>query len=177
MSISYDPMTGEPIETNDEIKDAKDEAVETANEASEAVEEVANRLEERYQRMMSGDQKFIDDEPLLVLIINSYDYYQSMPIGNKMLAVYKQIINRAASLKAAIILTDVPTTAQGFTSPEIVKAVFANKNILIFEDLRVQKLFEAPIQLLRANNKALKPGDAFFVTAAGVSRVKTPLQK
>ena len=65
----------------------------------------------------------------------------------------------------------------GFSAPEIVKAVFANKNILIFEDLRVQKLFEAPIQLLRANNKQLKPGDGFFVTAAGVSRVKTPLQK
>ena len=46
MSISYDPMTGEPIETNDEIKDAKDEAVETANEASEAVEEVAKATEE-----------------------------------------------------------------------------------------------------------------------------------
>ncbi len=146
-------------------------------EYNAAVEEIAARLEERYQRMMSGDQEFIDNEPLLVLIINSNDYYQSMPIGNKMLPVYKQIINRAASLKAAIILTDVPTTAAGFSAPEIVKAVFANKNILIFEDLRVQKLFEAPIQLLRANNKQLKPGDGFFVTAAGVSRVKTPLNK
>lgn len=46
MSISYDPMTGEPIETNDEVKDAKDEAIETAKEAGEAGEEAAKAAEE-----------------------------------------------------------------------------------------------------------------------------------
>ncbi len=147
------------------------------DEMNSAVTEIAATIENRYQRMMAGDQEFIKTEPLIVLIINSNDYCGTMPIGNPMLNTYKQLISRAASLKVAILLTDVPTTAQGFSSPEIVKAVFGYKNILLFEDLKVQKLVDAPIQVLRANSKEIKAGDMFYVNATAITRMKAPLLK
>ncbi|MCR5671238.1 MAG: type VII secretion protein EssC [Butyrivibrio sp.] len=147
------------------------------DEINAKVQEIAKTLEERYQKMMSGDTQFIKEEPLLMILINSNDYCQSMPIGNPMLNVYRQIISRAGSLKAAVILTDMPTTAQGYSSPELVKAVYNSKNLMIFEDLRVQKVVEPPVQMLRANNKPLKPGDMFYVSEGNIGKIKTPLFK
>ena len=61
MSISYDPMTGEPIETSDEVKDAKDEAIETAKEAGEAGEEVAKAAEETAENAAEVSKDTVDE--------------------------------------------------------------------------------------------------------------------
>ena len=45
MSITYDPMTGEPIENNDEVKDVADEAKEAAKDAGETSEKGAEAVE------------------------------------------------------------------------------------------------------------------------------------
>ncbi|MBP5309449.1 MAG: hypothetical protein J6Z05_02375 [Lachnospiraceae bacterium] len=61
MSISYDPMTGEPIETNDDVKETKDEAVEAAKEATEAVEEVAKTTEEAAENAAEVTKEAVDE--------------------------------------------------------------------------------------------------------------------
>ena len=61
MSISYDPMTGEPIETNDDVKETKDEAVEAAKEATEAVEEAAKTTEEAAENAAEVTKEAVDE--------------------------------------------------------------------------------------------------------------------
>ena len=144
---------------------------------NKAVEAVKDKLEIRAKHLMDGDTESLENEPFIVLMVGSSEYYNQLNTDSVHLQMYRDIVRMYSTMKVAIILTDVPNSSVMFGAPEIVKLIAGFKNILMYENLGNLKVMEAPMHFHRANRKALKPGEAYLNKEGEFLKIRTPIWK
>ena len=92
-------------------------------EIDAAVENIVKRLEERRRAITEGTLSSLEKEPLIVIMLNSSEYYNMVSASPQGLMKYKEILQKYISFRVAIILTDVPNASVVYGAPEITSLI------------------------------------------------------
>ncbi|MCD8299915.1 MAG: type VII secretion protein EssC [Clostridiales bacterium] len=154
----------------------KGDAHVTYNIGTDAVCETVCRLDiyfqRRYRDLVSGKEP---DADWKILVINNEDIYAEICKDKAALAAFKNIVGKYKMLHIYVICAALPNAQVSFGSPEIYKMAKEMRNILYFDNLENLKLVDVPLAVVRANNKKISAGDAFYITGNECVRIKTPL--
>lgn len=72
---------------------------------------------------------------------------------------------------------NLDNTAIGFSSPEAVKLLKDSRNLMIFENIGEQKLFDVPLAQAREYAKPLETGEGYYILGNQLTKVKTVLYR
>ena len=146
-------------------------------EIDAAVENIVKRLEERRRAITEGTLSSLEKEPLIVIMLNSSEYYNMVSASPQGLMKYKEILQKYISFRVAIILTDVPNASVVYGAPEITRSVAGQKHILMYENVGNIKVMEIPVAFQRTNKRPIKAGEVFMLNEGELLRIKTPVWK
>ena len=146
-----------------------------ASEIDEQVGNIVKELERRKNILLGGGDNHVDNEPLIVIILNSAEYYSLVSTSALSIQKYRDIIGKYSSFKVSIILTDVPNASVAFGATELVKAVSGQKHMLMYENIGNLKLIDLPMNFQKQNRRPLRPGEAFMFNEGDYLRIKTPV--
>ncbi len=151
------------------------------SKSSEDIVEMLNdfksALLERYtEREMHGLSAIKKMDPL-VLVMNSADAVGTISGNKEALEIYKEIIKKYKNLGSLIIFTSIENETISYSSPEILKMMKDNHQLVLFDDLSNAKLFECPLSLLKKYKGALKENEAFFLSGKELKKIKTVLSR
>ncbi len=141
----------------------------------QAVDEIVRRLSQRKERMLAGEMDILDKEPLIVIILNSDEYYSAASSSPMTMSKYKEIVQKYSAMKVAIILSDLPNASIMFGATELARLVCGFKHIVMFENLGGLKIIDVPMAFQKANRKQLKPGEMYFYKEGDIMKAKTPI--
>ncbi len=143
----------------------------------EMLKDFKGALLERYtEREMKGISAVKGMTPM-VLFINSADAVGYISENKEALELYKEIVKKYKNLKSLIIFTNIENEAISYNSPELLKMMKDNHQLVLFEDLNNAKLFECPLSLIKKYKGALKDNEAFFLSGKELKKIKTILSR
>ena len=111
-------------------------------------------------------------EPV-VFIISHEDAIDHISSNNSLLDVYKELNKKYKGLKLFTIFTKVENQIISYGSPEVLRMMKDNYQLLMFESISDIKLFDVPSNLIRKYKNSLDSGDAFFLSNNELKRIKT----
>lgn len=144
-------------------------------DACAVIQELEEVLSERYQLMVQEKEEKLKALPLLLLVLQNKDAVMAISGDRKTMEVFKQIQAKYKSLNVCILMTNLDNAPIGFSSPEAVKLLKDEKNLLIFENISEQKIHDVPFAQAREYAKPLEAGEAYRVVGGQLSKVKTVL--
>ncbi len=143
----------------------------------EMLKDFKSVLLERYtEREMKGVSTIKGMMPI-VLFINSVDAVGYISENKEALELYKEIVKKYKGLKSLIVFTNIENETISYNSPEVLKMMKDNQQLILFEDLNNAKLFECPLSLARKFKGALKDNEAFFLCGKVLKKIKTILSR
>ncbi len=146
-----------------------------ASEFELMVERFEAKMEKRMAMCAENGVSALEDEPLLVMVVNNAGVYDASKITKDTCNIWKNIVKSSRGTKVLLIMAAVENASVGISASEILKYIKENKNLLFFDELANIKLTDVPAAVQRQFKQSLEQGDAFYVTTAGVMRVRTPL--
>lgn len=146
-----------------------------SDEIDREVDAIVRRLEERKNRIMGGEEGALNNEPLIVIVLGSADYYISASASTASITRYRDIIQKYKGMKVAIILTDLPNASISFGACELTRLVTGHKQVIMYENLGNLKVLEVPLAFQRANRKPLQSGEMYLYKEGDFIKAKTPL--
>ena len=139
------------------------------------IERITDICKERMERYKEEGPSFLEDEPMLLVVINNSGVYSTDKVTKEAATQWKNIIKTYKNVKVMFIMGAVDNTAVSFNSSEIMKYIKENRNILFFDDLSKVKVVEIPMAVQRQFKKPAETGEAFLLTTTGVMKLRTPL--
>lgn len=139
------------------------------------IERITDICKERMERYKEEGPSFLEDEPMLLVVINNSGVYSSDKVTKEAAAQWKNIIKTYKNMKVMFIMGAVDNTAVAYNAGEIMKHIKENRNILFFDDISKVKIFDIPGAVQRQFKKPLDTGEAFLLTTSGVMKLRTPL--
>lgn len=134
-------------------------------------------LTERYaEREISGMTAVAHMRPI-VLVINSNDAIKYISENSEALEIYKDIVKKYKNLKSMILFTNVENDTITYSSPEVMKMMKDNYQLVIFEDLSNVKLFDVPLAVSRRFKTPLKDNEAYFLSGNTLRKIKTIIKR
>ena len=134
-------------------------------------------LTERYaERELSGTTAVAHMRPI-VLVINSNDAIKYISENSEALEIYKDIVKKYKNLKSMILFTNVENDTITYSSPEVMKMMKDNYQLVIFEDLSNVKLFDVPLAVSRRFKTPLKDNEAYFLSGNTLRKIKTIIKR
>lgn len=146
-----------------------------ASEIEEAVGDIVNRLAERRTAIIDKAPINMEEEPLIVIILNSAEYYSMVSTSPSSMSKYRDIVQKYNNFRVSIILTDIPNTSVSFGAPELTKLVAAQKHIIMYENVGNLKIMDLPTPFRRMNGKPLKAGEMFMFNEGEFMKIRTPI--
>lgn len=144
-------------------------------EAKDTIHEMEKELEVRYRMLMEEQEEKLLSQPLLLLVLQNKDAVNAISSDRAALDSYKRIVTKYKALGVSILLTNLDNAAIGFSSPEIVKLLKDSRNLMLFENISEQKLFDVPLAKVREFAKPLEAGEGYYVVGNELSKVKIVL--
>lgn len=148
-----------------------------AQEVKQIILNMDQELEKRYHLMAEGKEAALEKEALLVLVLQNMDTMTVISTDQAVLDAYKRVTTKYKALKVCIMITDIENVNIGFGSPEVLKLLRDNKNLVIFENLGEQKLYDVPLAYMKEYVKPLEAGEAYRIVGNSLTKVKTVLKQ
>ncbi|SCY47275.1 type VII secretion protein EssC [Butyrivibrio sp. INlla14] len=145
-----------------------------ADDFNAEITAIGKELDERYKLLAEGKSEELDNRPMLIIMLNSNDYYEMINANKEVLNIYKLILTKYKVLKAFMLFTDASNLLSFVGLPEVIKAGKESKHYMVFEDINTQKIFEIPPTVARKFKKKLLPGEAYYFNNAALMKMKTP---
>ena len=143
----------------------------------EMLASLSTTLTERYaERELSGTTAVAHMRPI-VLVINSNDAIKYISENSEALEIYKDIVKKYKNLKSMILFTNVENDTITYSSPEVMKMMKDNYQLVIFEDLSNVKLFDVPLAVSRRFKTPLKDNEAYFLSGNTLRKIKTIIKR
>lgn len=133
-------------------------------------------LSGRYNLLMDRKSNALDNAGMLVLVINNQDVAAAIAANSGLLAKYKTITGKYKNLKMCIIYANLANENIQYGSPEPIKMIKENRNLVLFDDLVNFKPFEINYTIMKANKKPIEKGDGYWIKGNDVYKIKTPLR-
>ena len=128
------------------------------------------------ERELSGTTAVAHMRPI-VLVINSNDAIKYISENSEALEIYKDIVKKYKNLKSMILFTNVENDTITYSSPEVMKMMKDNYQLVIFEDLSNVKLFDVPLAVSRRFKTPLKDNEAYFLSGNTLRKIKTIIKR
>lgn len=146
-----------------------------ATEFEMILDEIQSQCEDRADQCREEGNACLENMPLLAVVVNNAAVYDAGKITKDACAQWKELVKSHKSRKLLFILAGIENAAVGFGGSEILKFIKESKNILFFDDLAKIKITDVPAAQQRQFKKQVEPGDAFYITGAGIAKLRTPL--
>ena len=131
------------------------------DEIHEILDDYYEKLNERYNRLVSEED--IVDERLLLLLINNNDVAKIIDEDGDLTDKFNEIVNKFKNLGIAIIFTNYPNSSVAYDAPVPLLKIRDDRHLLFFDKIDRLKPFDAPYDVIKANNRHLEKGDAFYI--------------
>ncbi len=132
-------------------------------------------LKSRYDQLMDGKNDAFDRAPLLVLVVQNEDVFGIISGDSGMMAKYKTIVTKYKNMRMCVLFANMPNENISYSSPEVLKMIKENRNILVFDNLQNFKPFELAYSILKEYKKPIENGDGYWIRGNDVFKLKTPL--
>jgi S-DNA-T family DNA segregation ATPase FtsK/SpoIIIE len=146
-----------------------------ADEAITYVKEMETQLKARYDALVAGDEDVLNSADLLMLVIDNQDALLAICNDSAALAAYKNITGRYKNMRGCIIVF-IDNVNIPYSSPEILKNVRDQRNIMYFDDISNLKIFDAPLAMSRAFKKPIELGDGYYIKENECVKLKTAIR-
>lgn len=161
-----------------ELKEFEDcsliESYSVANDSLiEVVDEVYDIAETRMERVAEDGMKILNDEPLVLIVINSNEAFNLMCQNTSSLKKYKELITTYKTMKICFVLSNLLDEPVGYNSPEPLKLIKENRNVIYFNKLDNIKFFDIPSAVIREYKNAFADHDAFYFSSDKIMRIHT----
>lgn len=140
---------------------------------TEMLTDLRDTLAERYAKREMFGMSAVKDFAPIVLFVNSYEAVKYISNDRKALDVYTDIVKKYKNLKSLIIFSNIENEAISFNSPELLRMMKEDYQVMMFENLKDVKLFDVPMAISRAYKNPLKQNEAYFVSGSAFRKVKT----
>lgn len=134
---------------------------------------IEEKLAERYQKVAQGNEEVLKDEKLIIVLLNSPDFVTGVCGNQKALAVYNNIIGKYKNLKVCILLGNMDNKLINYSAPEMYRTIRDQKQLFYFGNISTLKIFDVPLQYLRAFKKPVSESDCFYITEEQIYKLKT----
>lgn len=145
-----------------------------ASEFEMIVDQIESTCEDRAERCQAEGSDFLDEEPLLLVVVNHSAVYDAGKTTKEVCTQWKNIMKSYKNMKVLFILSGVENAAVGYGANDLMKQVKEGKNILFFDDLAALKLTDVPAAIQRQFKKPVEARDAYYITTGGVRKLRTP---
>lgn len=150
----------------------KTEYYKSTKEAVELVfKQLKHEMNIRSQLEKKGEEI---NRPLECIVINSQQACKLVDSQPKILELCEKIVTEYRNLKVILILSDIPNEPLEIKSTSLSQILRYNKNLLIFRDLRQQKVTEIAPQNLQKYQGEIHTGDVFCSFGTYFAKLKTP---
>ena len=146
-----------------------------ASEFEMIVDRIESTCEDRADRYQTEGPEFLEEEPLLLVVVNHSAVYDASKTTKEVCTQWKNIMKSYKNMKVLFILSGIENAAVGYGANELMKQIKEGKNILFFDDLAGIKLTDVPAGIQRQFKKPVEAGDAYYITTGGVRKLRTPL--
>jgi S-DNA-T family DNA segregation ATPase FtsK/SpoIIIE len=133
-------------------------------------------LEKRYDELIEGNSKALNEKPLLFMLINNNDAIDALGNNTEAFSKFGNIIGRYKALKVCFVFSNIANAPISYSANEVYKRIKDSYNFIYFGNLNEFKIFDPQYQLLKKFAKPLDAGDAYFVTENDVRKVKTVIR-
>lgn len=131
-------------------------------------------LQKRYTMVENGDFQRLAREPFLVYVLQHDDAFKTISADSTLLAIYKRIIGKYKALRVCIFFSNIPNESIQYSSPEVLKMMRDNRQLLFFDDMNNMKAFEIPYAVQKQFRKPIEKGDGYLILGNDVYKLKTP---
>lgn len=140
------------------------------------IQDWETELSKRYKILMERKADELENEGMLVMLINNQDVAAAISTNSGLFAKYKTIVTKYKNLKMCIIFANLANENIQYSSPEVIKMIKENRNVVVFDDLVNFKPFELNYAVVKANKKPIEKGDGYWIKGNDVYKMKTPLR-
>lgn len=137
------------------------------------VDEIEQRVQMRYEQFSAGQFEALEEEPWIVLMIESADAIADISADKKVVASIKSLIGKYRAMKVFLLFTNVENANISFNAPDLLKMVKDNRRYLIFDDAANIKLCDLSVSITRKYAKQIEVGDAFYINENELTKLKT----
>lgn len=135
-------------------------------------DELHKELQNRYEKVVAEGAQALDQEPLLCYVIGNQDCINEIAGDATIMRKYKEILNKYKGLKFLIIYSDLENANISYNSPDPIKMLKDNRNLLFFDEIAKMKMFEVTSTQIKAFKKEILPGDVFYFHGNDVKKLK-----
>jgi len=147
--------------------------VNTSETLQTVIDEIDQRVQMRYEQFSEGQLDVLEDEPWIVLIIESADAIADISGNKQEIAAIRSWLGKYRTMKIFILMTNVENANIAFNAPELLKVVKDNRRYLIFEDAANIKMCDISISVAKKYAKPIEPCDAFYICENELTKLKT----
>lgn len=136
------------------------------------VDDLYEEVKKRYEKVSAEGTQVLQALPLLCYVIENSDAIGALSKDAAVLTRYKEIQSRYRGMKFLIIYTDIENASVAYGSPEPLKLLKENRNLLFCDEISNMKLLDVTNAQLKAFKKEITLGDAFYFQGKEVKKIK-----
>lgn len=129
-------------------------------------------LSRRYRRAEAEGLEALENEPYLVVIVNSADATAHVSDSKEQMEAYGRMAKQYSGMKVLFVFSDVPDIPVSYSAPALLKALKEERRAFVLADLADHRFFDVNASTARAFKGALEDGQAFYINESDVSKVK-----
>ncbi len=141
-------------------------------DAAEYLNQICNIADER-ETLVNQKQFDTQNEPLIVLAINSVDAMNQMTKDKEDLERFKKLLVIMQEVKVCILATNVPNAMVSIGTGELLKKLKEIKKYVIFENIKDIKVTDIQPAMIRTYKKMLEIGDAYYADSSEFYKLRT----
>ena len=136
--------------------------------------EVYSTLQRRYEKGENGEGALNAQEPLECIVLNAKEVYEVINDSEELTKQCMEILTTYSNMKICMILSDLPNMTLQAQTSQFMKLLKSNMNLLMFQQLKEQKVTEIPSVIQKRYQKPLVPGEAYFKFGSYFGKYRTP---
>lgn len=145
----------------------------TSEAISTMIDEIDQRVQTRYEQFSASRFEMLDEEPWIVLLVESTDAIADISADKKAIASIKNWIGKYRTMKVFVLMANVENANIAFSAPDLLKIIKDNRKYLIFDDVNNIKLCDVTISTSKKYAKPIEVGDAYFINENEFTKLKT----
>ena len=119
-----------------------------------------------------GNLNYVAMEEEMLKFWQNNDVFAKMQEDNKLLELYKELLNKYSGLKFMILYTNLDNAKIAFSAPKALQMLQDKKQFLIFEDISGIKLTDMTLSQKKNYSKSLENDEAYFIQENQVRKLK-----
>ena len=134
-------------------------------------DEVLESLRTNKYRVISEDENK-EEFTMSIVILNSKEAIEYISTTKPVLDKFKEITETYKNYGVLFIYSMVENSRLSYSAPELLKRIKDNRKVLLLDNINKVKLFEMPINQIRAFSKEILADEGYWINGGEVEKVK-----